>query len=131
MGDFGYLRIGRRELMSPKYEIPCSWCIIFDNVEPKRGVFKLDVSTAKQKLKSTGITLDKLEEKLAEFTGWPVNRWNESREFILSGDRDGLEKKAEEKGWDQDQDEDDFDNVLDLLEFIADDEGLYELVQFY
>jgi hypothetical protein len=128
MGDYAYLRIGSQEFSS-KNEVPYSWCMIFEGTKPVRGIFKLDVHSARKKLKSTGLTLDKLEEKIAQFTGWPAKRWKDCRQFILTDDRDGAERKAVEEGWGHN--EDDFDNVVDLLEYIVEDEGLYELVTLY
>jgi hypothetical protein len=127
MGDYAYLHIGSKEFSS-KYEVPYSWCMIFEGTKPVRGIFKLDVHSAKEKMNSTGLTLDKLEEKLAEFTGLPAKRWKRYRQFILTDDTDGLEKHDREAG--MDPDDDDYQNAFYLLEDIT-EEGLYELVTLY
>ena len=63
------------------------------------------------------MTLDKLEEKIAEFTGWPTEAWKNHRLFILTDDRDGLEEREIQDGIDT-KDED-YENVLDLLDQIV------------
>jgi len=129
MGYWAYLRAGSYKLFSPKYEVPHSWCMIFEGIKPVRGIFKLEVRSAKKKLNATGMTLEKLEEKIAEFTGWPATVWKENRRFILTDDRDGLEKKEIQDN--VDTNDDNYENALDLLDQIIEDEGLYELVYLY
>lgn len=62
-----------------------------------------------------------MENQLANYTGWDVEYWKRYRHFILSEDTDGLEKKLEEDGFDINND-DDYPNVLTLLEQLEDEE---------
>lgn len=122
------LRIGKKGgLVSPKYYIPYTWCRIFD--KPKGKEIKTNVAHAKEKLLSTGLTLDKLEKQIAIFSGWDQKYWKSYRKFVLMEDHNGLEKRLKKNGF-HEYDEN-LPDVLNLLETLEEAEGLFELVTLY
>lgn len=129
MADIAYLKIGKYKFRSVKYEIPYSWIIIFDKLGPS-GLCSTDVGSALRILRSRGLNLNDLENNISSYTGWPREHWERYRSFLLTEDSDGLEKKLKEDGFDADGDED-YPNVLELLEQLEEDEGLWELVGLY
>jgi hypothetical protein len=126
MGHKAYLKITRHQFSSNN-QIPYTWTIIFDKFSPS-GIWRTSVGCALEVLRSKGVNLDNLENHLANYTGWDVEYWNRYRHFVLTEDSGGLEKKLEEDGFDAN---DDYPNVLDLLEQLEVDEGLWELVALY
>jgi len=104
------------------YRIARDHIVIFDKLSPI-GLCSTDVGSALKILLSRGLNLDDLENNISSYTGWPREHWERYRSFILTEDSDGLEKKLKEDGFDADGDED-YSNVLELLEQLEVDEGL-------
>lgn len=131
MGDYPYLKVGRKyTFTSMRYQIPYSWCMIFDEISPtSEGFYKTSVRFAKDKLATTGITLDNLERRIAEYSGWDKKYWEKYRKFVLGQDESRLSRKLEKDGFSESDNF--YPNVLDLLEQMEEDEGLIEVPALY
>lgn len=71
MGDFAYLTVGKKcKFTSNKYQIPYSWCTIFDGSKDIHGVYELDIQSAKSKLYSTRMKLDDLEKHVSIYSDY-------------------------------------------------------------
>jgi hypothetical protein len=92
MGWFANLKIGKKyEFSSRKYTIPYTWCRIFDSFN-SWGVSKTTVKHARDRLYSTGLTIDLLEKQISEFTGWDVSEWQRSRDYNLEEEYFGFKE---------------------------------------
>lgn len=127
MGDYAYLTVGTKyKFASVKYQIPYSWSMIFEDTTDTKGVYKVDANFAKNRLYSTGLTLDDLEEHISQYSEGNARWWKRHRDYAL---RIGRESLKEDYGSNNKDEE--YKNFLDQLEQIEIDEGLFELVALY
>src|SRR5918996_833256 len=125
MAWFANLKIGKKyEFFSRKYTIPYTWCKIFDGFNSS-GISKTIAKRARERLCSNGLTLDLIEKQMSDYNGWDISEWRQCRNFVLKEDYYGLKRRLDKS------DSEEEENVLDLLESLQDDHGLFELVALY
>jgi hypothetical protein len=99
----------------------------------------MTVKDARDKLRSSGLTLDLLENQISEYTGFDLEQWQQGRKSVLKGTSyrlrtrlEGTNKKDEDNEIDEDnEDEVEEWDIQDYLEVLEYDEGLFELVALY
>ena len=82
MGNYSIFYVHKTEITRFKYDIPFHALIPFSSSDYKRGIFKTTVKKAKERFLEKGITLKKIEKKIAEIIGI---EYNDLKNFRISG----------------------------------------------
>jgi hypothetical protein len=104
--------------------------MMFDDRSPG---FKFTITSkvARDQFSKAKLTLDAIESLISEFTGWDLKYWKSYRKFILTNNQKGLDEQLKRDGFDVNDVDEDYPDVISLLDWLWEDEGLYELVCIY
>lgn len=123
MVEHALLRIGKHAF-SWNYHIPYVWLLLFDIKLYKKGKFRSRIKDVEERLTSFGITIEKIEEMLAVLSGWNKEEWKNNRHKVI------LSTDYYEPPLPSEISEEELDPNF-VLEFLEEDEGVYEVTQLY